>query len=102
MVGQIIAAEHRAKAVAQEGARRGEELRSGLEQETAALREDSLARARERVEQVRQAEQARAEQKIARLDEAQRQALARMEEAYEKNRDRWVDTLFTKITGVAL
>ena len=49
---------------------------------------------------VRQAEQAKAERKIARLDEAQRQALARMEEVYEKNRAGWTDTLFTMITGV--
>ena len=59
MVGQIIAAEHRAKALAQEGARRGEELRAGLEQEKASLRESCLARAKTRVEMVRQAEQAR-------------------------------------------
>ena len=100
MVGQIIAAEHRAKAVAREGARQGEELRGGLEREETALREERLAKAQERVEQVRREEQARAERKIARLDEAQRQALARMEAVYEKNRDRWADALFTKITGV--
>ena len=100
MVGQIIAAEHRAKALAQEGARRGEELRAGLEQEKASLRESCLARAKTRVEMARQAEQAKAERKIARLDEAQRQALARMEEVYEKNRAGWTDTLFTMITGV--
>lgn len=99
MVGQIIDAEQRAKALAEAGARQRAEMRSGLEQEETALREDCLARAREQVEQARQDAQAEAAREIARLDGELQQAKSKMEAAYEKNRGRWTNTLFTMITG---
>lgn len=100
MVNQIVAAEHSAKALAEEGRQRQEQLRSGLEREAADLREGYMQRARHRVELVEQTEQAGAEETIARLDERYRQAMKRVETVYEKNRDKWVDTLFSLIAGV--
>lgn len=100
MVNQIVAAEHSAKALAEEGRQRQEQLRSGLEREAADLREEYMQRARHRVELVEQTERAGAEETIAQLDEKQRQAMKRVEAVYEKNRDKWVDTLFSMIVGV--
>ena len=65
MVNQIVAAEHSAKALAEEGRQRQEQLRSGLEREAADLREEYMQRARHRVELVEQTEQAGAEETIA-------------------------------------
>ena len=100
MVNQIVTAEHSAKALAEEGRQRQEQLRSGLEQEVADLREGYLKRARHRIELVEETEQAGAEEDIAKLDEKQRRAMANVEAVYEKNRDQWVDTLFSMIAGV--
>ena len=99
VVGLIIDAEQRAEALAEAGARQREQLRSGLEREETALRADCMARAEEQVAQARQAAQADAAREIARLDGELEQARARMEAAYERNRDRWADTLFAMITG---
>ncbi len=99
MIDQIVAAEHNAKTLVEESRQRQEELSAGVEQEIARLREDYLQRAGHRIEVVKQLEQASAEEAIARLDEKQRQAMERVEAVYEKNRDRWADTLFTMIAG---
>lgn len=97
MVNRIVAAEHSAKALAEEGRRQQVRLRAGLEREIADLRERYLQRARHRVELVEKTEGARADEEIARLDEKQRQAMERVEAAYKKNRDQWVDALFSLI-----
>ena len=100
MVGQIVAAEHTAKAMAEEGRQQQQQVQAGLEEEIARLRESYLERAHHRIGMVEQTELAGAEEAIARLEEKQHQAMRRMEEVYEKNRDRWADTLFTMIAGV--
>ena len=80
MVDQILAAEHSAKALAEEERRRREQVQSGLEGEIGALRENYLQQARRRVELVEQTEQAAAREQIAQLEERQKTAAARMEE----------------------
>lgn len=100
MVNQIVAAEHNAKALAEEGRQRQEQLQAGLEREIADLRENYMQRARHRVELVEETERDGAEEDMAKLDEKQRRAMERVEAAYEKNRDQWVETLFSLIAGV--
>ncbi len=99
MVRQIVAAEHNAKTLAEEGRRQQEQLQAGLEGEIDRLRADYMERARRRVELVEQTERAGAEETIARLDEKQRQAMKRVETVYEQNREAWADTLFSLIVG---
>lgn len=100
MVNQIITAEHSAKALAEEGRQKQEQMESGVEREVAQLREDYMQRARHRLELVAETEQAGAEEEIVKLDEVQRRAMKAVEAAYEKNRDAWVDKLFAMIVGV--
>lgn len=100
MVNQIITAEHSAKALAEEGRQKQEQVESGVEREVAQLREDYMQRARHRLELVEETEQAGAEEEIVKLDEVQRRAMKAVEAAYEKNRDAWVDKLFALIVGV--
>ena len=99
IVDQIIAAEQNARALAEEGRQQEEQVRAGLEQEISALREKYMEQADRRIRQVRQAEQAAAQDRIARLEEKQAHALERMRAVYEKNRVRWADTLFGLIVG---
>lgn len=102
MVNQIITAEHSAKALAEEGRQRREQVESGVAREAARLREDYMQRARRRLELVAETERAGAEEEIVRLDEERRQAMEAVEAVYEKNRDAWVDKLFAMIVGVEL
>ena len=82
MVSQIMAAEQGAKVLAEES------------------RASYLARARQRLEQVQQTEEAAAEEALDRLDRKLEQTMRAVEASYEKNKERWVDTLFSLIVGV--
>ena len=97
MVSQIMAAEQGAKVLAEESR---QQLQAGLEQEISAMRESYLARARQRLEQVQQTEEAAAEEALDRLDRKLEQTMRAVEASYEKNKERWVDTLFSLIVGV--
>lgn len=100
MVSQIMAAEQGAKVLAEESRARRQQLQAGLDKEISAMRESYLARARQRLEQVQQTEEAAAEEALDRLDRKLEQTMRAVEASYEKNKERWVDTLFSLIVGV--
>ena len=100
MVSQIMAAEQGAKVLAEESRARRQQLQAGLDEEISAMRESYLAWARQRLEQVQQTEEAAAEEALDRLDRKLEQTMRAVEASYEKNKERWVDTLFSLIVGV--
>ena len=100
MVSQIMAAEQGAKVLAEESRARRQQLQAGLDEDFSAMRESYLARARQRLEQVQQTEEAGAEEALDRLDRKLEQTMRAVEASYEKNKERWVDTLFSLIVGV--
>ena len=77
MVSQIMAAEQGAKVLAEESRARRQQLQAGLDEEISAMRESYLARARQRLEQVQQTEEAAAEEALDRLDRKLEQTHAR-------------------------
>ena len=89
MVSQIMAAEQGAKVLAEESRARRQQLQAGLDEEISAMRESYLARARQRLEEA-----------LDRLDRKLEQTMRAVEASYEKNKERWVDTLFSLIVGV--
>ena len=88
LVNRIVEVEHSAKEIAREARQQESSLDQEVQQETAALHAQDMARAHRRIEQVEQTES----QKLARAMDA-------VEAAYDKNRDRWVEALFTMIVG---
>ena len=100
MVSQIMAAEQGAKVLAEESRARRQQLQAGLDEEISAMRESYLARARKRLGQVQQSEEAAAEEALDRLDRKLGQTMRAVEASYEKNKESWVDTLFSLIVGV--
>ena len=100
MVKQILAAEQGAKALADEAQEKEQQLQESLDQEIDAMRQDYMARANQRLEEVRATETAAAEGKRRQMDERLDQAMQTVEAAYEKNKEQWVGTLFTMIVGV--
>ena len=89
MISRIVAAEHNARALVQED----------LDGDLARMRESYLERARHRLSLVEQEEQAAAAESIQRWDQKLEEALSAVESSYEKNKERWVDTLFSMIVG---
>lgn len=100
LVSRIVTAEHSAKELVQEAKERESHLQEDLDREIAAMRESYTARAERRLELVRQTEQAAAVEAMAAMDVRLEQSMAAVEASYERNRERWVDTLFTMIVGV--
>ena len=86
MVSQIMAAEQGAKALADEAREKRQQMQAGLEKEVSALREDYM--------------DAAAQEALTRLDERLDRTMKAVEASYEKNKERWVDALFSMIVGV--
>ena len=100
MVSQIMAAEQGAKALADEAREKRQQMQAGLEKEVSALREDYMDRANHRLEEVQQTEDAAAQEALTRVDERLDRTMKAVEASYEKNKERWVDALFSMIVGV--
>ena len=100
LVSQIMAAEQGAKALDEEAREQRRQIQAGLEREIDAMREDYLARAKQRLEQVEQTEARAAEDALEQLDEKLSRTMHAVESSYEKHKQQWVDTLFSMIVGV--
>ena len=101
LVNKIIEAEHSAREIAQEAQEKEASLDQDLARDTQRLREDYFARADRRIQMVEQAEERSAQESMARSDQKLSEALASVESAYRRNRDRWVEILFRRIVGEA-
>ena len=99
LVSKIIAAEHTAQEIAREAQEKQQSLAADLERDIAHMREDYFARAKHRIEAVEKAERKGAEEDIAKLDKRLKDAMDKVERAYQQNKDQWVDTLFFRIVG---
>ena len=99
LVNRIVDAEHSAKEIAREAREREQSLEKEIGQETDALRERYMARAHRRIEQVEQTESEAAAEAIAQLDLKLQQTMAAVESSYARDRDAWVDSLFSMIVG---
>ncbi|MEQ2457204.1 hypothetical protein [Flavonifractor hominis] len=100
MVSQIMAAEQGAKALAEEARERREQAQADLERDVAAMRESYMDRARNRLETVQHTEERAAQEALEKLDQRLDNVMRAVESSYEKNKERWVDTLFSMIVGV--
>ena len=100
MVSQIMAAEQGAKALAQEARERREQVQADLEREVSAMRESYMGRARNRLEAVQHTEERAAQEALEKLEQRLDSVMQAVEASYEKNKERWVDTLFSMIVGV--
>lgn len=99
LVNRIIAAEHSAKEIAQEAKEQETTLERDLEQDETQMRADYFARAKHRIAQVEETESQASDEYIALWDAKLSEAMAAVESSYEKNKEVWVDTLFSMIVG---
>ena len=99
LVNRIIAAEHTAQEIAREAQEKQQSLDADLERDISRMREDYFARAKRRIETVEKAERKGAEEDIVKLDKRLKDAMDKVERAYQQDKDQWVDTLFLRIVG---
>lgn len=99
LVSRIIAAEHSAKEIAQEAAVQESSLEEDLTRDESELRESYFARANRRIAVVEETESQAADEFVALWDKKLTDAMAAVETSYTKNKEAWVDTLFSMIVG---
>lgn len=97
LIDRILEAEQNAQAIAAEATDREARLDEELARACEALRAAAMARADERIAAITKEAAAARDQAIRAQDRRRDEALARMERAYERYGDNWVDTLFHRI-----
>lgn len=99
LISSIMAAEHQAQAIASEAKARKKTLEADLARETETLRTAYQDRAKARVEKVAAQEAQFTQESIEQLNAELERDMARMEEHYQVNRDRWAEELFRRVVG---
>ncbi len=100
LIDRILEAERAASLIAGEAEERQARQQDELAAESARIREEYMERAAQRLESLRETEQKRKEQTLAAQDSRLAEANARMERAYGRYGDNWVDTLFRQVVEI--
>lgn len=99
LISRILEAEQTAQEISREAHEKQAHMEADLERETAAVRADYFARADKKLEQFRQETEQKKAQSLAAQDARFDEARKKMERAYERYGDNWVDTLFRQTVG---
>lgn len=99
LIHRILDAEHSAQEIAGEVKKREAHMEEELEQESVQLREALQARVHERLSAISKEAAAARDASIQAQDRRKADVLARIERAYRRYGDNWVDTLFRRVVG---
>ena len=100
LIDRILEAEQSARDVAEEVQTQKANFEAELDQEQAAIRQKYLDRAQSWLEELKGQEEEKKEQLIAAQKVRLADANARMERAYTRYGDNWVDTLFHQTVDI--
>lgn len=100
LIDRILEAERAANAITDEAREELAGLNDHLMVESQRIRDNLMARAKERLEKLKQEELAKRERAIAAQDARLTEAAEKMERAYARYGDNWVDTLFRQTVDI--
>lgn len=100
LIDRILEVERTARALSDEALERQAHQEEHLAAEKAGIMEQYMARARERLDHLSLNEQAKKEKALAAQDARLTEASRKMERAYARYGDNWVDTLFHQVVDV--
>ncbi|HIT32704.1 MAG TPA: hypothetical protein IAC25_07725 [Candidatus Enterenecus stercoripullorum] len=100
LIDRILEAERAADLITDEARKELDGLDGHLAAEGQRIRDNLMARAKERLEKLRQEEQEEKERAIAAQDARLADTSARIERAYARYGDNWVDTLFRQTVDI--
>jgi FixJ family two-component response regulator len=100
VINQILAADHRAKAITGEAAAERDRLRADIDAERQKLQEEYMERARRRVEAEAARERAVSDRVIAELDEKLRHDLDMVDRRLGVHREALAERMFSMIVGM--
>lgn len=94
LIRQILEAERNAREITREAREKESHMDADLEQETAAVRAECFAQSEQRLEELRRETEQHKAEELQAQDRRVAEMLERMEQAYSRYGDNWVDTLF--------
>lgn len=97
LINSILNVERSARAISDEVVERQAHLNEELDEQCRQIRERYLAGAQLRLEQLEKDEQAKKERALAAQNARLAETSAKMERAYTRYGDNWVDTLFHQV-----
>ncbi len=100
LIDRILEVERTARSISDEALERQASQDTDLEAEKAALLDKYMARTQQRLEQLSRAEQEKMERSLAAQDARLAEAGQKIEQAYARYGDNWVDTLFRQVVAV--
>lgn len=99
LINRLLEAEQGAQSIVQEARGRETSMESELARESAELRASFFAQADRQIQSIDREAQAGKAAALEAQDKRRDEAMCRMERAYERYGDNWVDTLFHRIVG---
>lgn len=100
LIDRILEAEQSAGVIAGEAETQRVNLDAELAEESARIREKYMKQAGDRLERLAREEQSKKERTLAAQDARLADTSARMERAYARYGDNWVDTLFHQVVDL--
>lgn len=97
LINRILEVENSARAIADEALERQAHLDEEMAEEKAKIMERYMARAQQQLEALAQSEQAKKEKALAAQENRLKEANRKMELAYLRCGDNWVDTIFHQV-----
>lgn len=99
LISQLVEIETKAQNIVAEPLKLRENLDSIIAEESAKIRSKYMERASLRLQKVKMTENGFLEQSVSELEKSMNNQISRMEELLKINETKWVDELFSKITG---
>ncbi len=99
LISQILSAEENARSITREVQEKQAALEEELRQEKEAIHAAYLERAAKKVESIRAEAERRSQRELEAQDQRLHSLVERIERAYQKYGDNWVNTLFHQIVG---
>jgi vacuolar-type H+-ATPase subunit H len=99
LIDRILEAEQTAQEITREAHEKEARMEADLEKEAAEVRADYFAKADQRLAELRRETEESRAQAIAAQDARFRDAMAKIERAYSRYGDNWVDTMFRQTVG---
>lgn len=101
LIGKVLAADQKARAMAQDAVQAEETLETDIAQEIERLRKNYEAQAEDKLAALQISQKEKCQMQLDTLDQRLQQKLSQVEALYAAKKDEWVDTIVQRIVGKA-
>lgn len=100
IIKKIIETDERAAEIVADAELSYKQLGEAMDKEIGQLKRDIALRAQQRCESVREYEDAEAQRKITEINQRTKEAMQRLEDKLNENKEKWIEDIFNTVVGV--